>query len=50
VTSVVGLLILFEATRRAVGLPMTILAVVFLIYALGGPYMPDVIAHKRCHR
>jgi len=46
VTSVVGLLILFEATRRAVGLPMTILAVVFLIYALAGPYMPDVIAHK----
>jgi TRAP transporter 4TM/12TM fusion protein len=46
VTSVVGLLLLFEATRRAVGLPMSILAAVFLAYSMAGPYMPDVIAHK----
>jgi TRAP transporter 4TM/12TM fusion protein len=43
---VVGLLVLLEATRRAVGLPMTLLAVLFLAYTMAGPYLPDVIAHK----
>lgn len=41
-----GLVLLLEATRRALGLPLTIVAGVFLVYALAGPYMPDVIAHK----
>ncbi|MDI9245054.1 TRAP transporter permease [Marinobacter sp. CHS3-4] len=41
-----GLLLLLEATRRALGLPLTIVAGVFIIYALAGPYMPDVISHK----
>jgi TRAP transporter 4TM/12TM fusion protein len=41
-----GLVLLLEATRRAVGLPMTILAIVFLTYTMGGQFMPDVIAHK----
>lgn len=46
VIATIGLLLLLEATRRAVGLPMTILAIVFLIYILFGRYMPDVLAHK----
>jgi TRAP transporter 4TM/12TM fusion protein len=41
-----GLLLLLEATRRAVGLPMTILALLFLVYIMFGKHMPDVIAHK----
>jgi len=41
-----GLLLLLEATRRAVGLPMAILAVLFLAYVMAGPHLPDVIAHK----
>ena len=41
-----GLVLLLEATRRALGLPLTIVAGVFLVYALAGPYMPDVISHK----
>jgi TRAP transporter 4TM/12TM fusion protein len=41
-----GLVLLLEATRRAVGLPMTILAGVFLAYTIFGQYLPDVIAHK----
>ncbi|PXX90440.1 C4-dicarboxylate ABC transporter [Marinobacter vulgaris] len=41
-----GIVLLLEATRRALGLPLTIVAGVFLIYALAGPYMPDVISHK----
>jgi TRAP transporter 4TM/12TM fusion protein len=42
----VGVVLLLEATRRAVGMPMTILALVFLAYIMLGRYLPDVIAHK----
>ena len=41
-----GLLLLLEATRRAVGLPLAIVAAVFVLYSLFGPYMPDLISHK----
>src|SRR5688500_13582269 len=41
-----GIVLLLEATRRAVGLPMTILALLFLAYIMLGRYLPDVIAHK----
>lgn len=46
VVSVVGVLMLLEATRRGLGLPMVILALVFLAYVFLGPYMPSLIAHK----
>jgi TRAP transporter 4TM/12TM fusion protein len=42
----VGVVLLLEATRRALGLPMVIVAIAFLVYTFGGPYMPDLIAHK----
>jgi TRAP transporter 4TM/12TM fusion protein len=41
-----GIVLLLEATRRAVGLPMTILAILFLAYIMLGRYLPDVVAHK----
>jgi TRAP transporter 4TM/12TM fusion protein len=46
VVGVVGVVLLLEATRRALGLPMVIVALVFLTYTFGGRYMPDLIAHK----
>ncbi len=46
VVATAGLLLLLEATRRAVGLPMTVLAILFLVYIMAGRYMPDVISHK----
>ena len=46
VVASLGLVLLLEATRRAVGLPMTVLALVFLAYVMLGRYLPDVIAHK----
>ncbi|MFB9888135.1 TRAP transporter permease [Balneatrix alpica] len=46
VTAVVGMALLLEATRRALGPPLMIVAGVFLLYTFAGPYMPDVIAHK----
>ncbi|MFL1467451.1 TRAP transporter permease [Marinobacter sp. HN1S83] len=44
--SMIGLVLLLEATRRSLGLPLTIVAVVFITYSIAGPYMPNVIAHK----
>ncbi|MCR9421989.1 TRAP transporter permease [Vibrio sp. RM-69-4] len=44
--SVTGMVLLLEATRRALGPPLMLVAALFLLYTFGGPYMPDVIAHK----
>ncbi|WP_200416123.1 TRAP transporter permease [Virgibacillus salexigens] len=41
-----AIVLVLEATRRAVGLPITIIAIVFLIYALFGPQMPGMFAHR----
>ncbi|WP_313804568.1 TRAP transporter permease [Cytobacillus sp.] len=41
-----AVLLVLEATRRAVGLPITIIAIVFLGYAIFGPYMPGFLAHR----
>ena len=41
-----GVLLLLEATRRAVGWPMAALAVIFLAYCLLGPHLPEVLSHK----
>nr|WP_263328562.1 TRAP transporter permease [Neobacillus sp. Marseille-Q6967] len=41
-----AILLVLEATRRTVGLPITIIAIVFMAYALYGPYMPGFIAHR----
>jgi len=45
-TGLVGMVLLLEATRRVLGLPMVIVALVFLGYTFGGPFMPDMIAHR----
>jgi TRAP transporter 4TM/12TM fusion protein len=41
-----AILLVLEATRRAVGLPITIIALIFMLYAIFGPYMPGFIAHR----
>lgn len=41
-----GVLLLLEATRRAVGWPMAALAAIFLAYCLLGPHLPEVLSHK----
>lgn len=46
VVAVTGMILLLEATRRALGPPLMVVAAVFLLYTFGGPHMPDVIAHK----
>lgn len=46
VTACVGMTLLLEATRRALGPPLAIIALVFLAYSLAGPYMPSLLAHR----
>ena len=46
VVAVIGVLLLLEATRRALGPALAIVASVFLLYTFFGPYMPGIIAHK----
>ncbi len=41
-----GILLLLEATRRSVGLPLVIVCTCFLLYSIFGQSMPDLIAHK----
>ena len=44
--AITGLVLLLEVTRRVVGLPMALMAILFIGYIFLGPYMPDMIAHK----
>jgi TRAP transporter 4TM/12TM fusion protein len=46
VAGVAGVLIMLEATRRAMGTGMLITTGVFLGFIFAGPFMPDVILHK----
>ncbi len=46
VVAVIGIIILLEATRRALGPALMIVATVFLAYTFLGPIMPSIIAHK----
>ena len=38
--------VLLEATRRNIGWPIVILAVIFLAYAFLGPYLPGIFMHR----
>src|SRR5690625_2297451 len=42
----IAILLVLEAARRAVGLPITIIACSFIAYALFGPQMPGLFAHR----
>ena len=41
-----GLALLLEATRRALGIPMVVIGLVFIGYAFFGQYMPEIISHR----
>jgi TRAP transporter 4TM/12TM fusion protein len=41
----IGIVILLEATRRAIGLPLVIIAICFLLFSYFGQYAPDIISH-----
>jgi len=46
VISIIGTLLVLEACRRVIGVIMTGICVVAILYAMFGPYMPELIIHK----
>jgi TRAP transporter 4TM/12TM fusion protein len=46
VISIIGTLLVLEACRRVIGMFMTGICVTTILYAMYGPYMPDLIIHK----
>ncbi len=45
IIGLIGILILLEATRRVIGIPLVIIAVCFLLFSYFGKYAPDMISH-----
>ncbi len=45
VIGIFGILILLEATRRVIGIPLVIIAICFLLFSYFGKYAPDIISH-----
>ena len=43
---IIGIILVIEAARRVVGIPMVCVVLVFIAYAFAGPYMPGVLAHR----
>ena len=41
-----GVLLLLEATRRAIGIPLVIIALIFIIFSVFGQKMPELISHQ----
>lgn len=46
IVGLIGTVLVLEASRRVVGWPMVTVAIMFLIYALLGPYVPGLLAHR----
>lgn len=46
VVGILAIVLTLEATRRAVGLPITIISSLFLAYAFWGPYFPGFLKHR----
>ncbi|WP_461607525.1 TRAP transporter permease [Aeromonas rivipollensis] len=46
ITACIGIPLLLEATRRALGPALAVIALVFLAYSLAGPWMPGLLAHR----
>lgn len=43
---IITIVLLLEAARRSIGKQLPILAIIFLIYAYLGPYLPGPLAHR----
>ncbi len=46
VFGIITIALVLEATRRIVGLPIALVAFIFLLYALFGNYIPGIMGHK----
>ncbi|NCC24270.1 MAG: TRAP transporter permease [Deltaproteobacteria bacterium] len=43
---IILIVLLLEAARRSLGPALAILALVFLVYTVAGPYLPEVLRHR----
>lgn len=46
IVGTLGVLLVIEATRRVVGIPMVSVVLLFLLYAFVGPHAPGMLAHR----
>ena len=46
VVGVIVCIVVLEGARRVMGLPLPVISIIFMVYDVFGPYMPDLIAHK----
>lgn len=46
IIGIIGILVVLEACRRVVGIPILVIACVFIAYAYLGPYMPGFLNHR----
>ncbi|HHV57355.1 MAG TPA: TRAP transporter permease [Firmicutes bacterium] len=46
VVGAIAVLLVLEAARRIVGLPITAIAALFVLYAYVGPYLPGFLSHR----
>lgn len=46
IIGIIAVFLVLEGARRVVGLPIAIIASVFLIYGIVGPYMPGFLNHR----
>ena len=46
IAGIIGILVLFELCRRVVGIPILIVAGVFIVYAFVGGYLPGMFGHR----
>ncbi|MGH8686710.1 MAG: TRAP transporter permease [Burkholderiales bacterium] len=46
VVSVIGVVLLIEAARRAVGPALAVIASIMLLYVFAGPWLPGMLGHK----
>lgn len=46
IIGLLGIALVLEAARRVVGLPISIVAICFILYALYGRYIPGILVHR----
>ncbi|KYG59140.1 TRAP transporter permease [Planococcus maritimus] len=46
IVGILAVILTLEATRRAVGMPITVIGILFLTYGFFGPYFPGFLRHR----
>lgn len=46
IVALIGIVLLLEAGRRCLGVALSVIAIVFIMYDLWGRYFPEIIMHK----